>query len=163
MKQNLLWKSVFIVAVLLVFVYGIFGIPSSFTGQGLASAILQRINLGLDLKGGTHLILQVQVNDAVNVDAQQAIERLKSALRTRNIAFADISQSDPASNPDHIVVKGVSADHSSDLRDIVSTDLTEYNLASGAQDTYTVSMKPSNLAQLKNRAVQQAIETIRNR
>jgi len=85
MKQNLLWKSVFIIAVLLVFVYGIFGIPSSFSGSGLAASLLQRINLGLDLKGGTHLILQVQVNDAVNVDAQQAIERLKAALRTREI------------------------------------------------------------------------------
>jgi preprotein translocase subunit SecD len=163
MKQNLLWKSVFIIAVLLVFVYGIFGIPSSLTGSGLAAALLQRINLGLDLKGGTHLILQVQVNDAVNVDAQQAIERLKAALRSRNIAFADISQVDAANNPDHIQIKGVSADHSADLRDIVTSDLPEYNLSSGAQDTYAVSMKPSNLAELKNRAVQQAIETIRNR
>src|SRR5690242_7242471 len=163
MKQNLLWKSVFIIAVLLVFVYGIFGIPSSLTGSGLAAALLQRINLGLDLKGGTHLILQVQVNDAVNVDAQQAIERLKAALRSRNIAFAEISQADPANNPDHIQIKGVSADHSGDLRDIVTSDLPEYNLSSGAQDSYTVSMKPSNLAELKNRAVQQAIETIRNR
>lgn len=163
MKQNLLWKSVFIVAVLLVFVYGIFGIPSSFSGQGLAEALQHRISLGLDLKGGTHLILQVQVNDAVNIDAQQAMERIKEALRRRNIAFADISQPDPANNPDHVVIKGVSADHSSDLRDIVSTDLPEYNLNSGAQDTYSLSMKPSNLAELKNRAVQQAIETIRNR
>src|SRR5512146_59653 len=117
MKQNLLWKSVFIIAVLLVFVYGIFGVPSSFSGQGLAEALQHRISLGLDLKGGTHLILQVQVNDAVNVDAQQAIERLKAALRNRNIAFADIAQSDPANNPDHVLVKGVSADHSSDLRE----------------------------------------------
>src|SRR5579872_1538053 len=163
MKQNLLWKSVLIVAVLLVFVYGIFGIPSSLSGQGLAAALLQRIHLGLDLKGGTHLILQVQVNDAVNVDAQQAIERVKDALRRRNIAFADISQVDAANNPDHIQIKGVSADHSSDLREIVTSDLPEYNLSSGAQDTYTVSMKPSNLTELKNRAVQQAIETIRNR
>ena len=163
MKQNLLWKSVFIVAVLLVFVYGIFGIPSSFSGQGLAEALQHRISLGLDLKGGTHLILQVQVNDAVNIDAQQAIERVKEALRRRNIAFADISQPDPANNPDHVVIKGVSADHSSDLRDIVTTDLPEYNLNSGAQDTYSLAMKPSNLAELKNRAVQQAIETIRNR
>ncbi|HEX6908387.1 MAG TPA: protein translocase subunit SecD [Terriglobales bacterium] len=162
MKQNLLWKSVFIIAVLLVFVYGIFGVPSSFSGQGLAEALQHRISLGLDLKGGTHLILQVQVNDAVNVDAQQAVERLKGALRSRNIAFADIAQSDP-NNPDHILVKGVSADHTSDLREIASTDLPEYDLNSGAQDTYTLAMKPSQLTQLKNRAVQQAIETIRNR
>ena len=37
----------------------------------------EHINLGLDLRGGTHLILQVQVNDAVNVDAQNAMEVLK--------------------------------------------------------------------------------------
>ncbi len=40
-----------------------------------------RIHLGLDLKGGTHLILQVQVNDAVNADSDNAIERLKEDLR----------------------------------------------------------------------------------
>ncbi len=41
------------------------GIPKSLSKQGLKEALLDRIHLGLDLKGGTHLILQVMVNDAV--------------------------------------------------------------------------------------------------
>ena len=65
MNKNLLAKTVLIIAVLIVFLIGIVGIPSSFTGQGLADSIQKRIHLGLDLKGGTHLILQVQVNDAI--------------------------------------------------------------------------------------------------
>jgi len=73
MNKTLLWKLGLIVATLLVFLFGIFGIPQSFTGQGLLDAMTKRINLGLDLKGGTHLILQVQVNDAVNIDSDNAV------------------------------------------------------------------------------------------
>ena len=163
MKQNLLWKTVLIFAVLIAFVYGIFGIPSGFSGQSLAAALQDRIHLGLDLKGGTHLILQVMVNDAVKADSDRAIERIKDSLRRRNIAYADVSQPDPVNNPDRIVIKGVPAQNSSDLRELVNDSLPEYQLASGAQDVWTLSMKPSQLTELKNRAVQQAIETIRNR
>jgi preprotein translocase subunit SecD len=163
MKQNLVWKTVLIFAVLIAFVYGIFGIPGGVSGSALASALQQRIHLGLDLKGGTHLILQVMVNDAVKADSDRAIERIKDTLRRRNVAYAEISQPDPVNNPDHIVVKGVPAQNSSDLREVVNDSLPEYQLNSGAQDVWTLSMKPSALTDLKTRAVQQAIETIRNR
>ena len=49
----------------------------------------------------------MQVNDAVNVDAQNAIEVLKQQLKNRKIDYSDISQPDPQNNPDHIVLKGV--------------------------------------------------------
>jgi preprotein translocase subunit SecD len=163
MKQNLLWKALLIVAVLVVFIYGIFGIPKGISGGDLAASLQDRIHLGLDLKGGTHLILQVMVNDAVKADSDHAIERLKDSLRSKNIAFADISQPDTANNPDHVVIKGVPPNSSSDLRQLVSDELPEYQLTSGAEDTWMLAMKPSNLVDLKNRAVQQAIETIRNR
>ena len=42
MQKNLLVKTIFIIAVLLIFAYGIFGIPKSFTPQGLKEAMLQR-------------------------------------------------------------------------------------------------------------------------
>ena len=74
MNKNFLWKLGLIVGTLLFFLFGIFGIPKSFSGEGLLAAMTDHIHLGLDLRGGTHLILQVQVNDAVNVDAQNAIE-----------------------------------------------------------------------------------------
>jgi len=163
MNKNLLWKLAAIVATLLVFLFGIFGIPQSFSGEGLLTAMTNRIHLGLDLRGGTHLILQVQVNDAVNIDSDNAIEILKEQLNKRKIAFADISKPDAQNNPDRVVLKGVPPDGRKDLLDIVSERLPEYNLSSGADNTWTLSMKPQMLSDLKNKAVTQAIETIRNR
>lgn len=163
MNKNQLWKVILIVGTLLVFLFGIFGMPKSFSGQGLAAALQERIHLGLDLRGGTHLILQVQVNDAVNADSDHAIERLKEDLKNAKINYTEISKPDPADNPDHVVIKGVPPEQSSELRRIVQDRLPEYNLASGAENAWTLSMKPAQLTELKNRAVTQAIETIRNR
>jgi preprotein translocase subunit SecD len=163
MNKNLLWKLALIVGILLVFLFGIFGIPQSFSGQGLLAAMTNRIHLGLDLRGGTHLILQVQVNDAVNIDSDNAMETLKDQLNKRKIAFADISKPDPQNSPDKVVLKGISADGRKDLLDIVSERLPEYNLGSGADNTWVLTMKPQMLSEMKSKAVTQAIETIRNR
>jgi preprotein translocase subunit SecD len=163
MNKTLLWKTLFIVAVMLVFLFGIFGVPGGLNGGALKAAILDRIHLGLDLKGGTHLILQVMVSDAVKADSDRAIERVKEALRNKGISYADISKPDPQNHPDQILIKGVGPEAAGELRDIVSNQLPDYDLASGAQNTWTLAMKPPALTELKNRAVQQAIETIRNR
>src|SRR5580658_5983875 len=162
MNKNLGWKLIVIVATLLFFAFGIFGPPDNWSGGPLA-ALQNRIHLGLDLKGGTHLILQVQVNDAVNVDSDNAVERLKADLRTHKINYTEIAKPDPANSPDKVVLKGVPPESRSDLLTIVQDRLPEYQLTSGADNTWTVSMKPQSLADLKNRAVTQAIETIRNR
>jgi preprotein translocase subunit SecD len=163
MNKNLLWKVLFIVGTMLFFLFGIFGVPKSFSGQGLLTALTDHIHLGLDLKGGTHLILQVQVNDAINVDAQNAIETLKEQLRNRKIDYSDITQPDPAGNPDHIVIKGMQPGARNDLLTVINERLPEYDLSGGADNSWTLAMKPSNLTDLKNKAVSQAIETIRNR
>ena len=163
MNKNLLWKLLFIIGTMLFFLFGIFGIPKGIGGDALLTALTDHIHLGLDLKGGTHLILQVQVNDAVNVDAQNAIEVLKEQFRNRKWDAADVSQSDPQNNPDHLVVKGVPSDARSDLRSVVQERLPEYDMTPSANDTYSLVMRASNLTDLKSRAVTQAIETIRNR
>ena len=169
MNKGLGWKVAIIVGALVLFLYGIFGIPSGFSGAALSQALLtggafrNGIHLGLDLKGGTHLILQVQVNDAINVDTDSAIETLKSALKTGKINYAEIAKPDPANHPEQIAIKGVPPESSSDLRSIVVDKLPEYDLASGANNSWTVTMKPSVLTETKNRAVTQAIETIDNR
>jgi preprotein translocase subunit SecD len=163
MNKDFLWRLAVILAILVVFLFGIFGVPQSFSGQGLLTAMTNRIHLGLDLRGGTHLILQVQVNDAVNVDSDNAIEVLKEQLNKHKIAFADISKPDPQNSPERIVIKGVSPDARRDLVDIVNQRLPEYDLTSGTENSWAVVMKPQMLADLKNKAVTQAIETIRNR
>ena len=159
MKKNLLAKTLLIAAVLIFFLFGIFGVPT----KGLLAGLQQRIHLGLDLTGGTHLILQVQVNDAINADTDRAIERLKEDLKKANVAFGEIMKPDPQNNPGLILIKGVPPESSSELRRIATDRLPEYDLTSGAENSWTLQMKPSVANDTKNKAVQQAIETIRNR
>src|ERR1700733_12603280 len=161
--KNLSWKLIVIAAVLLLFVAGIVGRPQEFSKDGLLASIKKQINLGLDLTGGTHLILQVQVNDAVNVDSDNAIARLKEDMRAHKIAYADIQKPDPVNHPEMVVVKGVPPEQTSDFKSIVSDRLPDYDATSGAENSWTVAMKAQSLADLKDRAVTQAIETIRNR
>ena len=71
MKKNLNNKIALIVAVLVICIYGIFGVPSGVTGKDLSEAMTKRIHLGLDLRGGAHLILQVKVEEAVNAETGQ--------------------------------------------------------------------------------------------
>jgi preprotein translocase subunit SecD len=163
MNKNFLWKLAFIVGTLLFFLFGIFGIPKSFSRQGLLAAVGDHIHLGLDLSGGTHLILQVQVNDAVNVVAQNAMEVLKDQLRKRKLDFTDIVQPDQQNNPDRLLVKGLPPSARGDLLNIVQERLPEYDVSGGSDNTWTLAMKPSALTDLKKKAVTQAIDTIRNR
>jgi len=162
MQKNLALKALFIVGVLLIFVYGIFGIPSSFNLDGIKESLLQRIHLGLDLKGGAHLILEVQVNEAVSGETDHAAELIKEQLQKAKISYADISKPDPAKHPEQIVVKGVPPDGSTELRKIVSEQLPTYDL-SGGGDLYTITLKTSAVSELKNRTVEQSIEAISRR
>src|SRR5713226_9435823 len=134
MNKTLGWKFGIIAGILIAFVAGIFGIPKDWSGRGLLAAMTDRIHLGLDLKGGTHLILQVQVNDAVNVDSDNAMARLQEDMRSRKINYAEITKPDPAGRPDLLVIKGVPPEQSSDLRSIVSDRLPEYDVNSGAEN-----------------------------
>src|SRR4051812_14527795 len=130
MKKNLTVKTLVIIAVMLFFLYGILGIPKSWNKQGLLAAIQERIHLGLDLRGGTHLILQVMVNDAVNAETDRAIERVREGLQGANILTADISKPDAANQPERITITGVNADQSTVVRNVLSDRLPEYDLSS---------------------------------
>jgi preprotein translocase subunit SecD len=161
MQKNLLLKTVIIVATLLIFVYGMLGIPKSFSGEGLKAALLDRIHLGLDLKGGTHLILQVMVNDAVGAQSDHAIEVMKDELQKAKVAYADIAKVD--NQPEKIVIKGAPLDAASTVRGIVSDRLQEYDVSSGTENSWVLTMKPQVLTDLKDRTLEQSIEAIRQR
>lgn len=162
MQKNIKIKILIIVGVLLVFLYGIFRIPSSWSGAGLKEAMLNNIHLGLDLKGGTHLILQVQVNDAVNAETDRAIEILKEELAKDKTPYVDISKPDP-NRPDQFVVKGIPLNANSQARSVFSDKLQDYTIASGPNNSQIITLRPDRLAQLKSETLEKSIEAIRNR
>src|SRR5436305_12864419 len=128
MQKNLLLKTGIIVAILLIFVYGMLG-PKVLSGEGLKAALLDRIHLGLELKGGTHLILQVMVNDAVGAQSDHATEILKDELQKSKVNYADIGKAD--NQPQQVGTKGVPLDASSTVRGIRSDRLQAYDVAAG--------------------------------
>jgi preprotein translocase subunit SecD len=160
MQKNLLLKTGIIVAILLIFVYGMLG-PKLFSGAGLKASLLDRIHLGLDLKGGTHLILQVMVNDAVGAQSDHAVELLKDELQKAKVPFADIGKVD--NQPEKVVIKGAPLDASSTVRGIVSDRLQDYEVVAGAENSWILTMKPQVLTELKDRTLEQSIEAIRQR
>ena len=77
MTSNLRWKAVFIALVLLACIFGLIGIPTFPTSWAqVKENFADRIKLGLDLQGGTHLILQVQVQEAVSLETDGILDHL---------------------------------------------------------------------------------------
>jgi preprotein translocase subunit SecD len=164
MKKNLKNKVILIVAVLLVCVYGIIGIPSGVSGKALLDALSSRIHLGLDLKGGVHLILQVVVSEAVGQETDNTVARMQQDLKAANLTFSQVYKPDPA-KVDQVRVEGIAPASASAVRSLLDTKYSsEYDLAGGGDDTsFVLSMKPQVKRSLEEKTVQQAIETIRDR
>jgi preprotein translocase subunit SecD len=99
MKKNLRTRILAIIAVLLISVYGIIGIPSGLSGKSLLEALQKRIHLGLDLKGGAHLILQVQVVDAVNAETDNMVGTIQQDLKKAKLPFGQVLKPDSAKMP----------------------------------------------------------------
>jgi preprotein translocase subunit SecD len=164
MKKNLNSKIALIVAVLAICVYGIFGVPSGLTGKDLGEAMTKRIHLGLDLRGGAHLILQVKVLEAVNAETDNTVALLRENLKTANLSFSQVYKPDPA-KPTLIKIEGTAPANVSDARSLLESKYgNEYDVASGDTDSsFTLVMKPMIETALEKKTDQQAIEAIRDR
>ena len=88
MGKNLAGKSAFIVAVLVIFCFGIVGIPHG----SLAQSIKDRIHLGLDLKGGTHLVLEVHVAEAVGSATDRDVARIEDAFQKAKASATTVAR-----------------------------------------------------------------------
>ncbi len=165
MQRHLTVKTIVIVTTILLCIYGIIGIPRS--KAELVSNLQHNIRLGLDLKGGSHLVLQVQVQDAVRTIADHAREGLLTAAAKRGIALGGVDRNDPQTieqtDSIQLNVHGVPADKTSAFRALAAEQLPQWNLTPVSSTDYRLNMKPSELVDVKRRAIDQSIQTISNR
>jgi preprotein translocase subunit SecD len=165
MKQNLMTRTIVIVVTILICIFGIIGLPKS--GAELKQNLSNNIRLGLDLKGGSYLVLEVQVQDAVKADAQQTSERLMADMKKENITYVSSEVSDPQTVADAdnvtITVKGVPATQSSAFRNLVAANDATYIATALNTTDYQLKMKPTDLQTLKSETVKREIDTITNR
>src|SRR5579859_1722596 len=163
MNPNLKWKAVFIVVVILGCIYGLLGVPTFPTSLvDVKVNFAHQIKLGLDLQGGTHLILQVQVQEAIAQETDQTVDRLTNQLRAKNIRYDEVRRVDDT----HIVVRNVPSEQLSDFRDLVTAQLqNEWDMGATAGETssYTLTMRASRVASIQEQTMQQSLETIERR
>jgi preprotein translocase subunit SecD len=165
MQKNLRWKLIVILATILISVYGIIGLPKS--KEELAANWHQNIRLGLDLKGGSLLVLQVQLQDAFKAEADLAIERLKDQLAKDGIAVNSIERNEPASIKEadqiQITLKGVPLDKTTQFRNVVNEQFQSWVLTPVSSADYRLNMKPSEALALKKDTVTRSMHTIESR
>ena len=165
MQRKLTARTIFIVAVLLLCVYGIFGLPKSMAD--VEKNMRRNIRLGLDLKGGSHLVLQVQVQDAAKSEAEQTMERMKEEMRKGGIDFASVDRNDPTrvEDTDHIeiTVKGIPVAKTTNFRGLIAERFPAWILTPINSSDYRMTMKPTYLVDLKRDTVTRSIQTIAKR
>jgi preprotein translocase subunit SecD len=162
MNPQLRWKFIFILCVILICIYGLVGLPQFPTSFAqVKENLADRIKLGLDLKGGSHLVLQVQVDEAIGQRCDQAIDQLTRQFHTKNIAVGEIRRIDDT----HIQISNVDPSTSSAFRDVVSSQFADWTTspAAGEVNGYLLTMKPSIVADLRRDTMDQALETITRR
>ena len=163
MTSNIKIKIGIIIAVVLVCLYGIIGIPKS--KDELEANWKKNIHLGLDLSGGTQLVMQVQLQDAFKAAADGVIEALKQELLKDGITPAgDLTRNDPNNIEDankiEIDIKGIPSDKSSQFRNIVNEQFPAWVPTALNSTDYKLTMKPSDALKLKQDTLTQTMATI---
>ena len=163
MNPNLKWKSLFILGVILICVFFVFGLPTFPTSLAqIKDNFTRQIKLGLDLQGGTHLILQVQVQEAIAQETDQTVDRLTTQMRTKSIRYDEVRRVDDT----HIVVRNVPSDQISQFRDLIHDQLDvnwELNSAPGEVNAYLLTLRQSAIARIQESTMSQSLETIERR
>lgn len=125
-------------------------------GPALKDALKKAIKLGLDLRGGIHLVLQVNTADALKAERDDAVETLKTAAKDAGIGAVELP-----TDTSFTVAIGEKTDPTK-LEDAVKRFLPEWN-TSPAGGKWTFVLKEAARRQIEDNAVAQAVETIRNR
>jgi preprotein translocase subunit SecD len=161
MMQNIRWKIITIVAVLIVFSgVGVYPILASWKHLPAPGWLKEKqLKLGLDLKGGVHLELRVQTDDALRIETETEAERLRAELQTRNIPVGKID----LVNPTQFRVEGVPPAQDPAFRQAANEIQTNFDRSSAGTGNYSFTMRPNVQQNLRDEAVVQARQTIERR
>jgi len=144
MNKNLRWKVIVILGVIALSIFAFY--PPD-----------QKVKLGLDLKGGVHLVLRVKTDDALRLETDTTVERLREALSMAGVVVTRLE----ATGSTQFVVEGIQNDQG--FRTAALEADAVFDRQSGAGGRYTYVMRPNVANQLREEAVTQALQTIERR
>ncbi len=146
MRASLLWRGALVVLLVALTIWS-------------AWPLEEKLNLGLDLQGGIHLVLEVQTVDAVRAETDQDSEVLRREAEEEGIVGAHPNRLEDAS----FEVTGFPAESRGALEEVAREWLDTRWDWSRDGDRLLFSMKDSNRTFIENGAVDQAVNTIRKR
>lgn len=174
MKKNLRIRTIIILVVTLLSLYTIF-MPhgrrpqaADFTDPNrIAQNLSENINLGLDLKGGIHLVMQVQAEEAVDTQVTASAENAAKTLQEKNIQLVGEPAVDAANNA--YTVRIADPARAQEAADALALDAQRNAIfsdgwtASVSGDSVTVSMTRQEANEIRRTAHRQAMNIIDNR
>ena len=123
----------------------------------------KKINLGLDLQGGMHLVLEVQSIKAVETEVERTIQEIKKQLREDEVKHSGISRQ----NDNSILAKFEGEKDKSGFETLLSKYYKNIEIDSSRTEnntfTYILKLPANEIDEIKKMASRQALETIRNR
>ncbi len=146
MRKNVRWKAVLIAAVAGVCIW------SAYPPE-------EKIKLGLDLQGGIHVIMKVNMDDALNAITDESMEALGLLLDDQQVSFGDLEKDDVG----RLRVTGLSADSDGDFRNVIEENLPGWDAVRAGEGEWRLDMRQLEVNQIREETLAQAIETIRRR
>ncbi|HYC54873.1 MAG TPA: protein translocase subunit SecD [Candidatus Binatia bacterium] len=160
MDRGLLWR---LMTIAVSVVIGLIALVPSFVDtlpQWWKNALpSDPIPLGLDLRGGIHLVLEVQTEKAVENSIDRTIEDLRRAAREAEIATKDWKRE----GRDSLIFSVVGEGKVAEMEKLVTDRYGVLQPSGGTGTSLRYTLHPQAIEEVKTMAVDQALETIRNR
>ena len=148
MNRNVLWKIALILGVLAVFTVAI--IPTKSNPQP--------IKQGLDLKGGIHLKMRVNVNEATRLEVDQAMNSMRTQATTQKLPVPNTRRVN-----DTTFIATPPAGVPTDAYERIAADYLPSFAMTRVTDGLQFVLKPAAVTQLQHDTIDQAVEAIRRR
>lgn len=151
------WKLWLILTVFVVSVMGT--LPNLTTVPSWwPSAVSQPMNLGLDLKGGIHLVIDVNVEKAVEYSVEEDVDAIRRILRENKIRYRKLD-----ANGYTLIVQLKNASDTAAAESLIKQDMQGYTIETDETGRFILTISETEAKEIKKFAVDQSIEVIRNR
>src|SRR5262245_53575540 len=114
MYKNLRWKL--ITTLVIIFIFGAVGVyPMLANRYGLPAPgwlMAKQLKLGLDLRGGVHLVMRVDRDEALRVSTESVAEQLREGLQAAGVSVSAVNVMSPTT----FRIEGVPQDKEAEFR-----------------------------------------------
>jgi len=154
------WKLILILGVCLLGV--VFSLPNAFSPETVANwpryVPKKQVSLGLDLRGGSHLLLEVDMATVEKERLAGLVDEVRTQLNTAKIGYTDLR-----AEASRVAFTIRDLDRIKDVRDIVTKIDADLEVQIAANGTTTLTPSQASLTQRRSSAVEQSIEIVRRR